>query len=171
MRTNLGRSLFRGIWITAALAAAGCAGTHGTSPKGLEIPIEKAAVKFAADTRPGAYKVVTTEELKKWLDEKKPLTLLSALPPEEDAAFGVLPGAVNSMIPKTEGEVTPADRERLLRAAGPDKARPVVLYCGFVACRRSHIGAAILAENGYSEVYRYPAGITGWAEMGYPLVK
>ena len=114
---------------------------------------------------------MTTEELKKWFDEKKPMTIISALPAEEDAAFGKLPGAVSGMIPKTEKELTPADKERIIKAAGADKAKTVVVYCGFVACRRSHIGATILAESGYTDVCRYPAGITGWGEMGFPLVK
>jgi rhodanese-related sulfurtransferase len=157
--------------IAAVFAATGCAAGHGTSPKGLEIPIEKAAIKFAADTKASAYKVVTTEDLKKWMDEKKPMVVVSALPAEEDASFGKLPGAVNAMIPKTEKELTPADRERIVAAAGPDKGKAVVVYCGFVACRRSHIGATILAESGYTDVYRFAAGITGWAEMGLPLVK
>lgn len=164
--------MLRGTLVAAAaLALAGCAAGHGTSPKGLELPIEKAALKFAADTKPGAYKVVTTEELKKWVDEKKPLTIISALPPEEDASFGLIPGAVNGMIPKTEKELTPADKERIVKAAGADKSRTLVVYCGFVACRRSHIGATVLAESGYTDVFRYPAGITGWKEAGFPLVK
>lgn len=154
-----------------ALAVTGCAVPHGTSPKGLEGPIEKAAVRFAADTRAERYKVVTTAELKQWLDQNKPMTIISALPAEENAAFGKLPGAVNGAIPKTEAEVTPADKDRIIAAAGPDKARTIVVYCGFVACRRSHIGASILAEAGYTNVYRYPAGITGWGEMKYPLHK
>lgn len=165
------RMIQGGLIAAVAFAVTGCAAGHGTSPKGLEIPIEKAAIKFAADTKPGAYKVVTTEDLRKWMDEKKPMVVVSALPAEEDAKFGKLPGAVNGMIPKTEKELTPADRERIVAAAGADKGKTVVVYCGFVACRRSHIGATILAESGYTDVYRFPAGITGWAELGLPLVK
>lgn len=56
---------FRSLIAVAAFALTGCAASHGTSPKGLEIPIGKAAVKFAADTKANAYKVVTTEELKR----------------------------------------------------------------------------------------------------------
>jgi len=118
------KNMLRGSLIAvAAFALTGCAASHGTSPKGLEIPIEKAAIKFAADTKPGTYKVVTTEELKKWLDEKKAMVIVSALPAEEDASFGKLPGAVNGMIPKTEKELTPADKERIIKAAGPEKGR------------------------------------------------
>jgi rhodanese-related sulfurtransferase len=149
----------------------GCAATIGTSPKGLEVPIEKAAVKFSSDIKDGGYKVVGTDELKKWLDEGKKLTIISALPPAEDKEFGRLPSAINGAMPKTEKELTQTDKDILLKAAGSDKEQPVVIYCGFVACRRSHIGAKILVENGYKNVYRYPAGVIGWRESGYPLTK
>lgn len=153
------------------LTLAGCAATHGTSPKGLEVPIEKAAVKFSADIKEGGYKVVATDELKKWLDDGKKMTIISSLPAQEDKEFGILPSAVNGAMPKTEKELTTADKENLLKVAGPDKEKPVVVYCGFVACRRSHIGAKVLVENGFKNVYRYPGGISGWSESGYPLTK
>ena len=154
-----------------SLTFTGCAATHGTSPKGLEIPIEKAAVKFSADIKNGGYNVVGTDELKKWLDEGKKITLISTLPAHEDKELGVLPSALNGVMPKTEKDLTQADKENLLKVAGIDKEKPVVLYCGFVACRRSHIGAKVLVENGFKNVYRYPAGITGWSEANYPLTK
>lgn len=154
-----------------ALTLAGCAATHGTSPKGLELPIEKAAVKFSQDIREGGYRVVGTDELKKWLDEGKKLTIVSTLPLAEDKEFGTLPSAVNGAMPKAEKDLSQIDRDNLLKAAGTDKEASVVVYCGFVACRRSHIGAKILVENGFRNVYRYPAGITGWKESGYPLAR
>ena len=157
--------------VILALALFGCAAKVGTSPQGLELPIEKAALKLGADVQAGGYKVVTTDELKKWLDEKKPVLVLSSLPTEDDKAFGLLPRAVNAAMPKTEKELTPADAERLLKAAGDDKERAVVVYCGFVACRRSHLAAKLLVDNGFKNVYRYPAGIIAWGEAGYPLAK
>jgi len=162
---------FLAILAAMILTLAGCATTHGTSPKGLEIPIEKAAVKFSSDTKDGGYKIVATDELKKWLDDGKKLTIISALPAAEDREFGLLPSAVNGAIPKTEKELTQADKDKLIKAAGPDKELPIVIYCGFVACRRSHIGARVLVENGYKNVYRYPAGVTGWQESGYQLTR
>jgi len=159
------------LFAVMTLTLTGCASTHGTSPKGLEVPIEKAAVKFSADIQDGGYKVVATDELKKWLDEGKKLTIISSLPVAEDKEFGILPSAVNGAMPKSEKDLAQADKDNLLKVAGADKEKPVVVYCGFVACRRSHIGAKILVENGFKNVYRYPAGITGWSESGYPLSK
>ena len=155
----------------SACVLSGCAGTIGTSPKGLEAPIEKAALKFVSDVKDGGYKVVTTDELKKWLDEGRQVTILSTLPADEDKSFGKLPGALNAAMPKNEKDLTPEDKERLLRVAGNDKERNLVVYCGFVACRRSHIGAKLLVDDGFKNVYRYPAGIAGWGEAGYNLVK
>lgn len=154
-----------------SLAIISCASTHGTSPKGLEIPIEKATLKFAADVKDGGYKIVNTEELKKWLDEGKKVTIVSALPAAEDKTFGTLPSAINGAMPKTEKELTDSDKENLLKVVGSDKTQTIVIYCGFVSCRRSHIGAKILVDKGFKNVYRYPAGITGWTEMGYPVKK
>jgi len=155
---------------TMILTLSGCA-TIGTSPKGLEVPIEKAAIRFSADFKDGGYKIVGTEELKKWLDDGKKMTIISTLTVTEERAFGAIPTAVSAAMPKSEKELTPEDSEILLRVAGNDKESPVVVYCGFVACRRSHIGAKLLVEKGYKNVFRYPAGIAGWKESGYPLAK
>ena len=155
----------------AALAIIGCAPGHGTSPKGKEIPIEKAVLKFISDVKDGGYKTVSSEELKKMIDGGTKLLIISSLPAEEDKSFGILPGAVNGTMPKTEKEFTDAHKENLLKIAGTDKEINVVVYCGFVACRRSHIAAKLLVESGFKNVYRYPGGITAWSEMGYPLTK
>ncbi len=153
-----------------SLMLSGCA-TVGTSPKGLEIPIEKAAIKFSSDVKDGGYQVVNTDELKKWLDSGKKLTIISTLPSSDDKQFGTLPSAVSGPMPKSEKDLTPADKNGIVAAAGSDKEKPIVVYCGFVACRRSHLGAKVLVENGFKNVYRYPAGISGWSEAGFPVTK
>jgi rhodanese-related sulfurtransferase len=156
----------------AAFAAGGCATTRpGTSVKGLELPIEKATIAFASDMREGGYKAVPTDELKKWSESKKRMVVIDTLPAADRARLGFIPGSVNAPMPKSEKELTPEAKAGLLAAAGADKDVPVVLYCGFVACRRSHTGAKLLVENGYKDVYRYPGGIVGWIEAGGPLEK
>jgi thiosulfate/3-mercaptopyruvate sulfurtransferase len=148
----------------------GCA-SYGTSPKGLEVPIEQAALNFAADVKSGGYKIVSTEELKQWLDQGRNMTIISTILVSDDRAFGMIPNAVNSVIPRYEKELTQAHKDNLLKVAEPDKGKTIVLYCGFVGCRRSHIGAKILVDNGFTNVYRYPGGISAWKEMGYPVIK
>ncbi len=165
--------LFYVLTVTAimSLAFAGCASIPGTSSKGLEIPIEKAAFKFVSDVKEGGYKIVGTDELKKWIDEGKKLTIISTLPANEDKEIGILPGAINGVMPKSEKELTQNDKDNLLKVAGNDKEKVIVVYCGFVACRRSHQGAKVLVENGFQNVYRYPGGTTAWQEVGLPLTK
>lgn len=154
-----------------SLANIGYAAPASTSPKGLEIPIEKAAYKLTTDVAEGGYKIVGTEELKRWLDDGKKVTIISALPASADKEFGVLPSTVSCTMPKEEKELTQASRDSILKAAGADKEKPIVIYCGYVACGRSHLGAKILVKNGYKNVYRYPGGIAAWQEMGYPVSK
>jgi thiosulfate/3-mercaptopyruvate sulfurtransferase len=153
------------------LALTGCAVISGTSPKGLEVPIEKAAVRFSADLQTGGYRVISTSDLKQWLDEGRDITIISTLPVAGERVSGILPGSVNAEMPLLEQDLAPEDREHMLMAAGSDKQRILVVYSGFVACRRSHIGAKMLVEMGYKNVYRYPAGLMGWSEAGYLSAK
>ncbi|MFN2355743.1 MAG: rhodanese-like domain-containing protein [Desulfopila sp.] len=150
----------------------GCAG-HGTSPKGKEIPIENASVKLVEDIKASDYKyqLIRTDELKKWYDEARSFTIISTLPIEEDEQDGILPGALNGGLPMTEAELTEAYRDNLIKVAGIDKEKTIVVYCGFVACRRSTLGAKILVDNGFKNVYKYPGGIVAWEEKGYPVAK
>jgi thiosulfate/3-mercaptopyruvate sulfurtransferase len=148
----------------------GCA-SYGTSPKGLEVPIEQAAINYAADLKSGGYKIVSTEELKQWVDQGRKMTIVSTILASDDKTFGMIPNAVNSVIPRMEKELTQANKNNLLRVAGSDKEKTIVVYCGFVSCRRSHIGAKILVDDGFKNVYRYPGGISAWKEMGYPVTK
>lgn len=157
--------------IAALISLAGCAAPLGTSPRGLELPIETAALKLSSDLQEGGYRAVATAELKRWLDEGKALTLISTIPYLEEREAGVMPGAQHAAMPFSDAELMPEDREHMLMAAGPDKNRTLVVYCVNVACRRSHVGAKLLKENGYRNVYRYPAGAVGWGEAGYLLIK
>lgn len=160
------------VWLIAFAAFAalstGCAAGIGTSPKGEELPIEKAAIKFAADVREGGYQAIGAEGLSKLVLEKKAVVVIDTMP-AADYAVSHIKGAVNAPMPKAEKELTAAEKETLLKVAGADKEKAVVTYCGFVACRRSHIAAKILVDEGYKSVSRFPAGIVGWKEGGFPL--
>ena len=160
-----------GFVIAGCSTSGGAVVSVGTSPSGLEIPIEQATLKFNEDVGANTYKVVNTDELKKWMDEGKELTIVSTLPAEDDKKFGTIEGAINSVMPKTEQELTKENEDALLEAVGPDKEKTIITYCGFVACRRSHHAAATLSKNGYENVYRYPGGIIAWTEAGNAVTK
>ena len=137
-----------------------------------ELETEKSAVTFAREVERGGYKMVTTEELKGWLDQKKGMLIVDTMPYEVSYKKQHIPGAVNMEFPIPEvtklDDATKAALEKLL---GPDKNRLIVFYCGFVKCTRSHNGAMWAVKLGYKNVYRHPGGIKAWDEAEYPVEK
>ncbi|GKX55173.1 sulfurtransferase [Leminorella grimontii] len=59
--------------------------------------------------------------------------------------------------------------ERDIETVVPDKATPMVLYCG--GGYRSALAAESLQKMGYTGVISMDGGYRGWNEAGYPLVK
>jgi thiosulfate/3-mercaptopyruvate sulfurtransferase len=137
-----------------------------------ELETEKVAVTFAGEVQRGGYKVVATQELKAWIDQKKPMLIVDTMPYEASYKKQHIPGAVQIEFPipemKTLDDKTKADLEKML---GPDKDRLIVFYCGFVKCTRSHNGAMWAVKLGYKNVYRHPGGIKAWDEAEYPIEK
>ena len=137
-----------------------------------ELETEKVAVTFQKEVTRGGYKVVSTEELKKWMDEKKDMLIVDTMPFEDSFKKQHIPGAVNFVLPIPEmtqmDDKTKADFEKLL---GPNKDRLLVFYCGFTKCTRSHNGAMWAVKLGYKNVYRQPGGIKAWDEAEYPVEK
>jgi thiosulfate/3-mercaptopyruvate sulfurtransferase len=138
-----------------------------------EVEKEQGAVKLVREVQRGGYDLVTTAELKKWIDEGKRMVLVDTMPYEQSYKKAHVPGAKQFLFPipdmltwdakKTDGK-SQADFEKLL---GPDKNIPVVIYCGFVKCTRSHNGAAWAVKLGYKNVYRYSGGIFAWKGAGF----
>ena len=137
-----------------------------------ELETEKTAVSFYREVVRGNYKVVTTQELKGWMDQKKDMLIVDTMPFEDSYKKQHIPGAVNFVLPIPEmtqmDEKTKAAFEKML---GPNKDRLIVFYCGFTKCARSHNGAMWAVKLGYKNVYRQPGGIKGWDEAGYPTEK
>lgn len=77
---------------------------------------------------------------------------------ESEFAAGHIPGAVHL----SKGVI-----ERDIEHRFPDKAAPLVLYCG--GGFRSALAADNLQKMGYVNVYSMDGGIRGWREKGYPL--
>ncbi len=146
------------------------ANAHALGVKELET--EKSAVTFAREVERGAYKIVDTNELKKWMDQKKSMLIVDTMPYADSYKKNHVPGAKQMEFPipemKTLDNKTKAELVKLL---GPDKNRLIVFYCGFTKCTRSHNGAMWAVKLGYKNVYRYPGGIKGWMEADYPVAK
>ncbi len=140
-----------------------------------ELEKEAGAVKLAREIQRGGYDVVTTEELKNWIDSGKDMLIVDTMPYEESYKKQHVPQAVQFLFPipdmsdwdteETGGKTLEDFRELL----GDDKDRPIVVYCGFVKCTRSHNGAAWAVKLGYRSVFRYPGGIFAWKGADLPV--
>lgn len=140
----------------------------GTSRDGSEVEIEMASMKLVKAVEEGKYQMINTEDLKKKVDAKEDMVLIDTMP-AKSYDKNHIPGALNAELPVTMEEVTPEQREAFVKALGDDKAKEIVLYCGFVGCERSHVGALIAQEEGFTNVIRHPGGIGAWLEAQYPV--
>ena len=142
-----------------------------------ELENEAVAVNLVRDSQRGGYDLVTTAELKQWIDGGKPMVIVDTMPYADSYRKAHVPGAQQFLFPipdmdtwdaaATDGK-SQADFAEML---GADKEKPIVIYCGFVKCTRSHNGAAWAVKLGYRNVYRYPGGIFAWKGAGYPIEK
>jgi rhodanese-related sulfurtransferase len=141
----------------------------------IEVEKEAAAVKLVREVQRGGYDVVTTHELKQWIDAGKDMLIIDTMPYEASYKKQHIPGAKQFLFPipdmtswdtkETDGK-TQADYVALL---GPDKEKAIIIYCGFVKCTRSHNGARWAKKLGYKNVYRYTGGIFAWKGAKYPI--
>lgn len=158
--------------LMAVLLVIGTAGGALAAWGTKELETEKIAVTFAREVERGGYKILTTEELKGWMDQKKAMLIVDTMPFEASYKKQHIPGAVQMEFPIPEmtqmDDKTKATLEKLL---GPNKERLIVFYCGFTKCTRSHNGAMWAVRLGYKNVYRQPGGIKAWDEADYPIEK
>jgi rhodanese-related sulfurtransferase len=137
-----------------------------------EIETEKIAVKFAREVIKGEYDIVSTEELKGWLDQKKNMLIVDTMPYEDSYKKQHIPGAMQFELPIPEmTEMDENTKAAFIKLLGPDKDRLVVVYCGFTKCGRSHNGAMWALKLGYRNVYRCPGGIKAWNDADFPVEK
>jgi len=142
-----------------------------------EVEKETGAVKLVREVQRGGYDLVTTEELKKWIDGGKDMVIVDTMPYADSYKKMHVPGAVQFLFPipdmsawdtkETDGKT----QEDFIRMLGTDKEKTIVIYCGFVKCTRSHNGATWAVKLGYKNVYRYSGGVFAWKGAKYPLEK
>jgi thiosulfate/3-mercaptopyruvate sulfurtransferase len=158
--------------LICAMFVIGFAGTSLAAWGAKELETEKIAVNLVREVARGSYGIVTTQELKGWIDQNKSMLIIDTMPYADSYVKQHIPGAVSMLFPipemKSMDDKTKADLEKLL---GPDKNRLIVFYCGFVKCTRSHNGAMWAVKLGYKNVYRHPGGIKAWDEAEYPVGK
>lgn len=145
-------------------------------PQALELQSRGPVVlNLAAEAATGGYKLVDAAGLKKLLAERPDTLVIDTMPYEASYLKGHVPGARQFLFPipaMAEWKATETDgksQEDFARLLGEKKDRPVVVYCGFVKCTRSHNGALWARKLGYTDVYRFPGGIYAWRGLKYPV--
>ncbi len=142
-----------------------------------EVEKEAGAAKLVREIQRGGYGLVTTAELKTWIDGGKEMVIVDTMPYADSYKKMHVPGAVQFLFPipemnawdtKETGGKSENDFAQLL---GGNKEKTIVIYCGFVKCTRSHNGAAWAVKLGYKNVYRYAGGIFAWKGAKYPIEK
>jgi rhodanese-related sulfurtransferase len=106
-------------------------------------------------------KKITTDELKKMLDEGKAVVILDNRPAKEYEAEHI-PTAkrvgVDELLKNGPKEA---------ETAGVKKDDIIVNYCNGIKCWRSPAASALLLDAGYKNVYWYRDGIPEWIRKGY----
>ena len=142
-----------------------------------ELETEKISVNLVREVERGGYKIITTNELKGWIDGKNDMVIVDTMPYEASYKKNHVPGAVQFLFPIPEmtawdtAETDGKSEADFMKLLGPDKNKTIVIYCGFVKCTRSHNGAMWAVKLGYKNVYRYAGGIKAWKEADYPVQK
>ena len=160
------------LWVVSFVFILGTAGYGMAAWGGKELETEKTAVNLSREVAKGGYKIVNTEELKVWIDQKKDMLIVDTMPYEDSYKKQHIPGAVQFEFPKEEvANLDDKTKEAFKKLLGANKDKMIVIYCGFTKCGRSHNGAMWAVKLGYKNVYRYPGGITAWTEADYPVEK
>ena len=110
-------------------------------------------------------KIITTEELKKKIDEGGNFHLVDVL---SDNSFQTrhIPGAKN--VPDGHS----ADfAERFAKITGAANDAEIITYCASETCMASVHAADALEKAGYTNVIHYKDGLAGWQGAGYEFEK
>lgn len=156
--------------VGCAQASGGGASSPGTAKDGNEQKIEAAAIRLMAATEEVGYTNISTEDLKKKIDAGDDMIIIDTMP-KKSYDSNRIPGALNAELPVKIEDVTDEQRAAFVEALGQDKEKTIILYCGFVSCERSHVGAIIAKEEGFTNILRQPGGIIAWIDAGYEVEK
>lgn len=150
--------------LTALFVMAGSAFAEQFSAKALKIADEmknKAGQKVEMPATMEGVKNITTEELKKWMDEGKAVVILDNRPDKEYDAEHIPTAKRVGVDELLKNGIKEAE------AAGVKKDDTIVNYCNGIKCWRSPASAALLLDAGYKNVYWLRDGIPGWIKKGY----
>jgi rhodanese-related sulfurtransferase len=105
-------------------------------------------------TKGGAVSV-SAAHIKKLIDDKAPYVLVDARP-KRVAEKGMIPTALN---------ISDSEFDKNIDKLPPDKATPLIYYCGGMECVLSDKSAEKARKLGYTNVLTYPPGYPEWEKL------
>lgn len=108
-------------------------------------------------------KTISTDELKKQIDEDPDLVLVDIRTPSEIQNMG---GAIQAT---QNVNIVRGWLEFKITGIAQSKDTPIVVYCG--GGLRSPMAADTLTKMGYTNVKDYADGFLGWRKAGLPVAK
>lgn len=170
-------SVFAGVGLPTEETKKAVQGVQSTATIKGEVDAELFAMDLYKQTKKGKYKLVSTAKLMKWVNKKSAVVVDTM--PEAWFVQRHIPGAVQATAGGEDTSkgpaflMTKAEKKKLLKvvkkATKGNKKKPVVIYCGFTKCQRSHQAAMYLKKKGYKKVYRYAGGISAWVDANNPI--
>jgi len=116
-------------------------------------------LSFSSALAAADFAVISTDQLKQFIDQKEKMVLIDARTPAEYQEAHII-GAIN--IPEKGFEEAkqqlPAEKDALL-----------IFYCNGVKCGKSKKVANIVQPLGYTNILVYREGIPVWEEREFPL--
>lgn len=106
-------------------------------------------------------KNITTDELKKMMDEGKAVVILDNRPAKEYEAEHIPTAKRVGVDELLKNGIKEAE------AAGVNKDDVIVNYCNGVKCWRSPASSTLLLDAGYKNIYWLRDGIPEWIRKGY----
>ena len=131
--------------ILLSVSLVGCSsgdGLNRSAKDGKENEVEKAAIKLVKATKTGDYNLISADGLKKSIDNNEDMILVDTIPADRFEKTKIK-DAVNAGLPKEMKDLKPEEKEAFLKTLGDNKDKKIVIYCGFVACERSNVGAVL----------------------------
>jgi rhodanese-related sulfurtransferase len=106
------------------------------------------------------FKVVSTDQLKKMIDQKQTFMLIDSRTPQEYQEAHI------------KGSVSIPDKKLIENMAllPKDKSELLVIYCNGMKCGKSQRLAVQLEPLGYNNIMIYSEGIPVWEERSLPVV-
>jgi rhodanese-related sulfurtransferase len=107
------------------------------------------------------HRLVKSEELKAWYDQKQPMTVIDA---RSEKYFD------GKLLPNAIWLAVDTDQKKI-EAVLQDKDGLIVVYCSGVQCPASGWLYDKLTKMGYTNLYEYHEGIKEWTTKGYAVVE